>query len=121
MEKSPGDANCSEGLHHFEVTGGGRASQPQSFEVNEKWDGAGDRGEEKKCDDGCGDVRLRGWRPKGNAIQFSVHQKNERHADQSNHDAQTGSEAQWHSDHRAATGYSGKDRKSTRLNSSNCA
>src|SRR5437762_12524844 len=102
MEKSPSDAHGGERLHHFEVTGGGRASQPQSFEAKEKWDGAGDRGEEKKCDDGCDDVRLRGWRPKGNAIQFSVDQKNERHAYQSNHDAQTGGEAHWHSNHRAA-------------------
>src|SRR5438067_6639575 len=108
MEECTGDANGGEGLHHFEVTGGGRAGQPQYLEVNEKWDGAGDRREEKKCDDGCGDVRLRGWRPKGNAIQFSVHQKNERHTYQSNHDAQTRGEAQWHSDHRAATGDGGK-------------
>src|SRR5437899_12770029 len=107
MEKSPGDANCSEGLHHFEVTGGGCASQPQSFEVNEKWDGAGDRGEEKKCDDGCGDVRSRGWWPKGNAIQFFVDQKNESHADQSNQEANTGSEALWQSVYLAATGRSG--------------
>src|ERR1700746_2071148 len=108
MEESPGDANGGERLHHFEVTGGGRAGQSQSFKVNEKWDGAGDRGEKKKSHDGYGHVRLSSRWPKGNAIQFSVYQKNERHADQPDHDAQTGGEAQWHSNHRAATGHGGK-------------
>src|SRR2546423_10767617 len=102
MVESPGDANGGERLTHFEVTGGGRAGQSQSFEINEKWDGAGDRGEKKKRDDGCGHVSLSGWWPKGNAIQFSIDEKNERHAYQPDHDAHTGGEAQWHSDHRAA-------------------
>src|SRR5438105_154945 len=108
MEEAPGDANGGERLHHFEVTGGGGPSQSQSFEVNEKRDGAGDRGEKKKRDDGSGQVSLSGWWPKRNAIQFSIDEKNERHAYQSDHDAHTCGEAQWHSDHRAATGHSGK-------------
>src|SRR5207249_7954101 len=104
MEESPGDANGGERLHHFEVTGGGRAGQSQSFKVNEKWDAAGDRGEKKKREDGCGHVRLSGGWPKGNAVQFSVDEKNDRHAYHSNRYSQTCGEAQWHSDHRAATG-----------------
>ena len=36
MEESSGDANSGECLHHFEVTGGGRACQSRSFKVNEK-------------------------------------------------------------------------------------
>src|SRR5437016_13322294 len=36
MEESSGDTNSGECLHHFEVTGGGRACQSQSFKVNEK-------------------------------------------------------------------------------------
>src|ERR1700719_833978 len=111
MEESPGDANGGERLHHFEVTGGGRAGQSQAFKVNEKWDAAGDRGQKKKRDDGCGRVRLSGWWPKGNAMQFSVHQKNERHAYQSDRYAQTCGEAQWHADHRAATGHGGESPK----------
>src|SRR4029077_9582701 len=97
-----------ERLHHFEVTGGGGAGQSQSFKVNEKWDGARDRGEKKKRDDGSCHVGLSGWWPKGNAVQFSVDEKNERHADQSDHDAQACGQTQWHSDHRAATGHGGK-------------
>src|SRR5205807_8770612 len=108
MEESPGDANGGERLHHFEVTGGGRTGQSQSFKVNEKWDGAGDRGEKKKREDGCGHVSLSGRWPKGNAVQFSVDEKNERNAGQSDDREQTCGEAQWHSDHRAATGHGGK-------------
>src|SRR6266567_4819065 len=105
MEESPGDANGGKRLHHFEVTGGGRAGQSQSFKVNEKWNATGDRGEKKKRDDSCGHVRLSGWWPKGSAVQFSVGEKNERHADQSDRDAQARGEAQWHSEHRAAAGH----------------
>src|SRR5437773_8530451 len=108
MEESPGDANGGKRLHQFEVTGGGRGGQSQSFKVNEKWDATGDRGEKKKRDDGCGHVRLSGWRPKGSAVQFSVDEKNERHADQSDYDAQTCGEAQRRSQHRAATSDSGE-------------
>src|SRR5438477_12367854 len=108
MEESPGDANGRERLHHFEVTSGGRAGQSQSFKINEKWDAAGNRGEKKERDNGCGHVRLSSWWPKGNAVQFSIDEKNERHADQSHRHPQTCGETQWHSDHRAPTGYGGE-------------
>src|SRR4029077_10264869 len=104
MEESPGDANGGGRFHQCEVTGGGRAGQSQAFKVNEKWDAAGDRGQKKKRDDGCGHVRLSGWCPKRTAMQFSVDEKNECHAYQSDRYAQTCGEAQWHSHHRAATG-----------------
>src|SRR5436305_14674512 len=108
MEESPGDTNGGERLHHFEVTGGGRAGQSQSFKENGKGDAAQDRGEQKKCNDGCGHVPLSGRGPKRSAVQFSVDEKNERHADQSDGYAQTRGEAQCHSDHRATTGYGGE-------------
>src|SRR5437764_12982838 len=108
MEESPGDANGGECLHHFEVTGGGRAGQSQSFKVNEKWDPAGDRREKKKQNNGCGHGGLSGWWPKGSAVEFSVNEKNERHAYESYSYPQTGGQAQRHSKHRAAPRHGGK-------------
>ena len=52
VEESPGNTDGGEGLHHFEVTGGGCAGESQSFEVDEKRDAAGDGSEEKECDNG---------------------------------------------------------------------
>src|SRR6266513_5702075 len=108
MEESPGDADSGKRLHHFEVTSGGCAGQSQPFKVKKKRDGAGNRGEKKKRDDGCGHVRLSGGWPKESAVHFSVDEKNERHADQSDYDAQTCGEAQRRSQHRAATSDSGE-------------
>ena len=40
VEETPGDADCSEGLHHFEVASRGRTSEMQSFKIEKKWDPA---------------------------------------------------------------------------------
>src|SRR5438067_4292439 len=104
MEKSPGDAHAGERLHHFEVAGGGCAGPSPSFKINEKGDTAGNRGKKNKRTDGGAHVRLRRWRPKGSAIQFSVNEQNERHADESERYLQTRGQPQWHSEHRAAPG-----------------
>jgi hypothetical protein len=36
VEKAPGDADCGECLHHFEVTGCGCTGEMQSFEIEQE-------------------------------------------------------------------------------------
>ena len=70
VEKAPGDADCGERLHHFEVARSGSAGQAQPFKVNEERNASGDRGKEKERNDRGAGVSLRRGRPQRRPISF---------------------------------------------------
>lgn len=48
VEETPGDADGGQRLHHFEITGCGRAGKMQTLEINQERNPARNRREEKQ-------------------------------------------------------------------------